>query len=171
MWESVLSTVAGGAVAAGAGVLTALMQGRQASMLRAEQQRREDRYRLHRDRVDAYLAFHTAASEARRVLQNLTDGTPEDDRERRAARNATHLAYVKIALIGGAEVVAAARRMMIHIDGIAYGRAAFEVDAWNDVLDPFQEAARYNLTGQHDLAPIIVDPPWPSPPAHPPSRT
>jgi hypothetical protein len=117
----VLSTITGGAVAAGAGLLTALMQARQATRLRRDDHIREDRYRLYRDRVEAYIAFHTLASKARRVMQDFAEDTSDDDAERREARNVAHLAFVKVALIGGAEVVAAARRVMINIDAFTCG--------------------------------------------------
>ncbi|GAA4670529.1 hypothetical protein [Phytohabitans rumicis] len=164
MWESMLSTMVGGAVAAGAGVLTTLVQARQASRMRYEQQQREDRYRLYQDRVEAYVTFHTLASKARRVLQDFTDDTADDDLERREARNEAHLTYVKIALIGGIEVVAAARRVMIKIDAVTYRREAFDSDLFRHVISKFQEAARRDLTGQDDLASILVETHWPDAP-------
>ncbi|GAA4457624.1 hypothetical protein [Phytohabitans houttuyneae] len=167
MWESILLTLTGGAVAAGAGVLTALMQARHATRLRREQREHEDRYRLYQDRVDAYIAFQTLASKARRVLQDFTDDTPEDDAERREARNAAHLAFIKVALIGGAEVVAAGRQMMITIDAVTYGREPYDSERYRTVLSGFRAAARHDLTGQDDLASIVADGDWPAPPPRP----
>ncbi len=167
MWESMLSTIVGGVVAAGAGGLTAFVQARQASRLRGQQQKHEDQYRLHQDRVPAYIAFRALAGKARGTLQDLTGDTPEGDAKRRDARNETHLAGIKIALIGGAEVVAAARRVMIHIDAITYGRDTFDTDAWSEVLAVFEEAARYDPTGLRDLASLMAVAAWPAPPPRP----
>jgi hypothetical protein len=54
-------------------------------------------------------------------MQDFAEDTSDDDVERREARNVAHLAFVKVALIGGAEVVAAARRVMINIDAFTCG--------------------------------------------------
>lgn len=138
--------------------------------MRYEQQQREDRYRLYQDRVEAYVTFHALASKARRVLQDFIDDTADDDVERREARNEAHLTYVKIALIGGVEVVAAARRVMIKIDAVTYRREAFDSDLFRQVISMFQEAARRDLTGQDDLASIIVETHWPDAPPRSRSR-
>lgn len=167
MWNAMLLTIAGGAVAAGAGVLTTLVQARQASRLRYEQYMREDRYRLYQDRVGAYIEFQTSASKARRVLQDLADDTAADDTKRREVRNAAHLIYVRIVLIGGSGVVAAARRMMIKIDAITFGREAFDCESYRQVLGQFQEAARLDLTGRDDLATIMAEAEWPDAPPRP----
>jgi len=166
MWNSILSTIAGGAVAAGAGGLTSLIQARQAAQVRAEVRDREDQYRLHRDRVDAYIAFHAAIGSMRRILQNAANSAEEGNSRCRAARNDTHITYVRIALVGSTGVVAEARRMMIHIDAVTYGRAPFDSVVWNDALDGFQNAARYDLTGLKDLPTIISEVEWPAPPPH-----
>ncbi|GIG88223.1 hypothetical protein [Plantactinospora endophytica] len=169
IWESALLTVLGGLMAAGAGLLAAVLQGRQAARARAEQQSREDRYRLHQDRVAAYLDFHLSASNARGVMQDVTGETEEADAERRAARNATQHSYVMVMLIGGAETIAAARRTMVYIDGVVFRREPFDAPAWSDIIGGFQQAARYDLTGHRDLAEIwrMVDWPPPPPRGHP----
>jgi hypothetical protein len=166
VWESVLLTVVGGLMAAGAGTLGAAMQARQTARVRADEQKREDRYRLHQDCVAAYTAFHLSASAARRIMQNTSGNTDDDGAERRAARNDTHLAYVKIALVGDAGVVIAARRMMIYIDTVVYRQARFDTGEWTSGLDSFQEAARFSLTGHRDLVHIMSDMDWPAPPQH-----
>lgn len=121
--------------------------------------------------MEAYIAFQTLASKSRRVLQDFVEDTPDDDVDRREARNAAHLAFVKVALIGGAEVVAAARRMMIKMDAYTFGREAFDSEQYREVLGRFQEAAPHDLTGQKDLAAIIAEAEWPAlPPRYRPPR-
>jgi hypothetical protein len=160
VWESLVSTAVGGVVAAAAGAVAMMIQSRQTARLRREQHEREDRYRLHQARVEAYLDFHTSASRTRAALQDFNSASGEDDVLRREARNATHLTYVRIALIGGTAVVASARRMMIHIDDITFGRTVFDASAWSNTLDEFQQTARQDLTGQRDLAAVTAQIDW-----------
>ncbi|MGW4467221.1 hypothetical protein [Micromonospora sp. NPDC004704] len=164
IWESVSLTVVGGVVAAAAGLLGAAVQARQAAQARRDQEKREDRYRLHQDRLATYVAFHLCASDARAILQDLVDDDDEDDAQRRAVRNETQGAYAKVVLLGGAEVIVAARRIMVFIDGVVYRREPFDSGAWSDVIGSFQEAARYDLTGHRDLADIWARHDWPAPP-------
>jgi hypothetical protein len=171
VWESVLLTVAGGVMAAAAGLLGAAVQERQAARVRQDQQKREDQYRLHQDRVAAYIAFHLPASRARGIMQDAAGGTGEDATQRRAARNETHSAYVKVVLIGGADVIVAEHRIMTYIDSIVYQRELFDSNAWSDAIESFQEAARHDLTGHQDLAGIRERLDWPAaPPRRPASR-
>lgn len=171
IWDSVLLTLVGGVVAASAGLLGSAFQARQTTRARREQHEREDQYRLHQDRVTAYIAFQDAVSRARRTIQNLVGDTEAEHAECRAARNEAHLAYVRVMLLGGSEVVAAARQTMIYLDGIVYRGEAFDASEWSAVNGWYQNAARHELTGQRDLPEIVAATDWPAPPPSPTGRT
>lgn len=152
IWESVLLTITGGLVAAGAGLLGTTLQVRQAARAGLAQHEREDRYRLHQERVAAYVEFAVSSGSARAAMQDLTSETDEDDDERRTARNDAQRHYLKIVLLGAAAVIVAARRMMAYADGVVFQRDPFDPDSWDDLLGSFLEAARHDLTGHTDLA-------------------
>jgi hypothetical protein len=172
IWESVLLTVVGGVVAAAAGLLGATLQARQAAQARQDQQKREDQYRLHQDRIATYVAFHLSASRARGIMQDVVGDAEEDDAQRRAVRNETQSAYIRVVLLGGAEVIMVARRIMAYIDSVVFRRGPFDSVIWTDAIGSFQEAARYDLTGHRDLADIWARADWPAPPPRrPPDRS
>src|SRR5687768_16338065 len=68
LWESIVIAAFGGVVALGSAWFGARWQAREAQRARREAYEREDRYRLHTIRVDAYKSFSLTAGAARRDM-------------------------------------------------------------------------------------------------------
>lgn len=110
--------------------------------MRAELYLREDKFRLHKERVEAYSAFYIKAGVARQVM---TSGA--ERRGLNKARNALWTTYTRLALVGGNDVAGAASRVLKYVNGVAYHGETFESARYRELVVEFQRVARLDVVG------------------------
>lgn len=154
MWQLVLLTALGGALTIAGTIAGHNWQAAENRRVRRERYEREDRYRLFRDRIEAYRAFNEAASA---VLRPALKSYQEADRDQSLvpsisqARMDTHSAYIVVRLIGDGDVVLAASKLLSEADEVRW-RKDFDPDRWGDLIINFVGAARTDLILEDDAS-------------------
>ncbi|MFC8620411.1 hypothetical protein ACFT9M_28880 [Micromonospora purpureochromogenes] len=148
VWESLLLTALGGGIGTAGTWLGSRMQATQAERVQREQHEREDRFRLHKERIEAYSAFYIAAGHVRQILAE--DRTLAD---RRGARSEMWQAFTTVLLVGHRDVLDAASDLLGYTDSVISNQQDFEQDHYSWLIHRLQHAARTDLTGASDLMP------------------
>jgi len=147
MLEALLLAGLGGVLAIAGTVAGQFMQARNAQHVRAEEFTREDRYRLHRDRLEAYREYHVALGGVRPVMALYSRS--KDDTELhntlKEERNKAWRAYTLVWLIGEEKVVDAASGLLKLVDDVTWHGAGFQPDLWGAGIRAYVEAARSDL--------------------------
>jgi hypothetical protein len=147
MLEALLLAGLGGALAIAGTVTGQYMQAHNAQRVRAEGYAREDRYRLYRDRLEAYREYHVSLGAARVVMALYSRS--QDDAQLlntlKEERNKAWRAYSLVWLIGEEKVVKAATVLLKMVDDVTWHGAKFQPDPWSDGIRASVEAARSDL--------------------------
>jgi hypothetical protein len=147
-WDSMLSAALGGLIGVTGTVLGSRMQAREAGRVRAEQHDREDRFRLHKERIDAYSAFYIAAGHARRVLSGQPSGTMAAD-----VRAEVWHAYTRVLLVGHRRVLDVADEILVYTTAVAFKGVSFDLDQYRGLISRLQHATRLDLIGADESEP------------------
>lgn len=155
IWQSLALAAVGGFIGIVASWLSASTQIRAADRARSAQYDREDRYRLHGERVEAYSKFYLAAGHVRATLRS----TEADQSVKLAARSALWERYTTMVLLAEANVLDIASEVLAYTDRVVQQGEAFEAAAYRGLIHRFQRAARADVIGLADLpaAPIETD--------------
>jgi hypothetical protein len=99
--QSLLLTAVGGILGISGTLIASRWQANEARQERGERYRREDRYRLSKDRLEAYSSFWLAAGEVRSLLGGGPVGEGGiSPSEAMSVRNGMFREFVRVALIG-----------------------------------------------------------------------
>jgi hypothetical protein len=145
--DSLLSAGVGGLIGTTGTLLAWRTQAKEARRIREEQYDREDRFRLHKERVEAYSAFYVAAGHARRTLRS--DPTEESAMEARA--EVWHK-FTRVLLVGDRPVLDAASDILAYVTAVAHEGRRFDVDHYSELIWRLQATARADITSP-DLLP------------------
>jgi hypothetical protein len=146
MVASLISTCIGGLIALSGSVVGQRLQARSASKSRVEQYSREDRYRLHRERVDVYSQFYVDMKVLRRAVMGVDPAARQSDEAVLEAQDAAWRTDAKLRLLGTSEVVIAARSMMRYLSSAVSG-GEFDLHQWSMLVSAYRTAARQDLIG------------------------
>jgi hypothetical protein len=150
MLQSVILTGFGGLLAITGAIAGYLLQNREARRARLESYKREDTFRLHQDRRQAYQDFHLTFVRAQPSLY-ATIESPGDVELRakvREARQEVHQSYLPLWHIAGPQVVQAARGILDVYDAVGWRDAPYSWDNWIDRVDCYVLAVRNDLLKQ-----------------------
>jgi hypothetical protein len=143
LWESaVLAGIGGGLTLIGTWA-GARWQAREAHRARAEQFAREDRFRLHRDRMETYASFLRAAGVMRAAMTRPSSAL--DDARKR--RNALWHEYARLRLIGADEVVHVAGSVLELANQFVWQGAKFDDERHGALITSYVQCARSDLLG------------------------
>ncbi|MEU8003217.1 hypothetical protein AB0B66_18830 [Catellatospora sp. NPDC049111] len=153
LWESILLAALGGVIAILAGVVGSRLQERTASRVRAELHAREDRFRLHKERVDAYAHFHVMASDALRALKFYSREPANADLRERLweKRNLVFYACIPIELFGHDSVNTTAWALIHYIDASSADPATFDQEVWTRLINDYRRTVRTAVIGEERL--------------------
>lgn len=152
VWESLLLTALGGGIGTAGTLLGMRMQAREAGRVRRQQCEREDRFRLHKDRIEAYSSYYVAAGHMRKAL--VSDADLEVKREVR--RELWH-AFTTIVLIGERTVLESASTLLVYADRVIAGDLKFDKKHYGELIWRLQRAGRADLIGVADLPTVTED--------------
>jgi len=143
LWESaVLAGIGGGLTLIGTWA-GARWQAREAQRARAEQFAREDRFRLHRDRMETYASFLRVAG-AMRAAMTRPSSVLEDARKR---RNALWQEYARLRLIGADQVAHVAESILELANQFVWQGAKFDDERHRALIASYVQCARSDLLG------------------------
>jgi hypothetical protein len=149
LWSSAILTALGGTIAIVGAWFGARFQAREARRARREAYDREDRFRLHKERVEAYSSFYIAAGHVRSVLFNETDQPT-----RISARSDLWATYTRIVLLGDLQFLQIAGSILKLADGVIRDGDTFSPEAFRELIQKLQRAGRADLIGAQDLAEV-----------------
>src|ERR1022692_322201 len=138
--QSLLLTALGGVLGVGGALLASQFQAREGRRVRREQDARDDRYRLSRERIDAYKAFYIAAGSARHAIDAGLSIKKVQER-----RQVLWEAFTLVALIGDANTWDHARTVLRVISDVAFDGSSLNVDEWNELIRVFIQSSRLEL--------------------------
>jgi hypothetical protein len=141
-WASAVSAVVGGLIGMVGTLLGARLQFKEAARVRAEQHEHEDTYRLHRDRMDAYVEFYLAFGSLRKAATGNVDEAALMD-----ARNEIWAWYTCILLLGERQVLDITKEILAFATEVAYDSDKYDDEALRVLSMRFQEVARRDLVG------------------------
>jgi hypothetical protein len=150
MLQSLVLTSLGGLLAIAGAIAGYLLQNHEARHARFESYNREDLFRLHQDRRQAYRDFHVAFIGARPAVNAAMD-SPDDTELRakvREARNVVLASYIPLWHVGAEEVVQAARNMMHDLHAVGWHGATSSWDDYVKLVDLYVLAVRNDLMKQ-----------------------
>jgi hypothetical protein len=153
MWQAILLTSLGAALAMVGTIIGHRWQAAESRRMRREGYEREDRYRLFRERVEAYRAFHLAASATRPILIDYSEailapqqhGPDKLDAALDEARQDAFRAFIFVRLIGNSTVVRAASKIMREIDHVYREGQPFDSLRWSERILDYISSARFDL--------------------------
>jgi hypothetical protein len=150
MLQPLLLTGFGGLLAILGTIAGYILQTREARSVRAGAYGREDRFRLHQDRREAYRAFHLAFGEARDVIELYMES--RDDiallKKVQDAREEAWRKHLTVWHIGAVEVVQAARKIMGELTDIGWNGATSDNERWIVLIGSYVLAVRNDLLGE-----------------------
>lgn len=154
MLQALLLALLGGCLAIAGTVTGQYMQSRNTHRSRIEGYEREDRYRLYRDRLDAYREYHVAVGGARRAMIMYSRATADADLHKALVeeRNKVWRAYTLVWLIGDESVVDTATQLFNMVDEVTWHDAEFEPPSWAERIRAFVRAARADLLPSASLS-------------------
>jgi hypothetical protein len=151
MLQSLALTALGGLLTIVGGIAGYLLQNREARRARSETYKREDLFRLHQDRRQAYRDFHIAFAGARPAVDAVTESP--DNAELRAkvreARNVVHVSWVPLWHVGADEVVKAARNILNDMVAVGWHGATSPWMDYAKLVDSYVLAVRNDLMKQN----------------------
>jgi hypothetical protein len=149
VWDALVLTALGGAIGTGGTWFGARIQAREAARVRSEQYVREDRFRLHKERVEAYSAFWVAAGNLRGHLDANARGirVPGGGLQQRELRNLLWDTYTRVALVGAKPVLDAASNILGYADRVISAGHPFDRDKFADLTGQLRRAGRADLAG------------------------
>lgn len=159
--DSLLATAVGGFIATTGTLLAWRTQAREARRIRIEQYEREDRFRLHKDRIDAYSAFYIAAGHARRILLGHSMDQPAQD-----VRAEVWHAFTRVVLVGDQMVLDVANDILAYVTDVVFKGTTFDVDHYRDLIWRLQATARADVNSAdllHRVSPLGVEESMPGP--------
>lgn len=158
MLQSLLLVGLGGVLAIAGTATGQYLQSRHTRRLRIDEYAREDRYRLFRDRLEAYREYHVAVGNARRVmgLHNRSVDDADLHEMLKEARAEAWRAYTLVWLIGEERVVNAASVLLDMVDSVTWHGARFEPDSWREEIQAFVGAARSDLLPENGSSNSMV---------------
>jgi hypothetical protein len=145
--DSLLSAAVGGFIGTTGTLLAWHTQAREARRVRMEQYEREDRFRLHKERIDAYSAFYVAAGHARPILGNRPTGQSAKD-----VRSELWHAYTQILLVGDRTVLDVANDILTYVTAIVFEGTTFEENHYRQLIWRLQAGTRADINSA-DLLP------------------
>lgn len=150
MLQSLVLTGFGGLLAITGAIAGYLLQNREARRARSESYKREDLFRLHQDRRQAYQDFHVAFVRNQPSLWATIDFPDDADRRAkvREARQEVHLSYLPLWHIAAEEVVQAARAILQIYDAVGWDSAPYIWGDWLNLVDSYTLAVRNDLLKQ-----------------------
>jgi hypothetical protein len=137
-----LSALFGGTIGVIGTLLGARTQIKEARQVRTEQYDRDDKFRLHKEKLEAYAKFYVAAGHGRRIL--MRDDTNMDDAA--DVRSECWHAYTKIVLIGDDDVLKVSGEILSHVTDIAFKELSFDRKYYEGLIRRLQTATRASLT-------------------------
>jgi hypothetical protein len=140
--QSLLLTAVGGILGISGTLIATRWQAREARQERIERYDREDRYRLTKDRIEAYSSFFIAAGEVRSLMWGKVvgdGGVPPS--EAMSVRNKLWQAFTYIALIGDPETRRRSAALVDYATSVARREKHFDSNEWGDRVDNFIAAA------------------------------
>lgn len=137
-----LSAFLGGTIGVIGTLLGARTQIKEARHVRTEEYARDDKFRLHKERLEAYSEFYIAAGHGRRVL--IQDDAVKDDME--AVRSECWHAYIKIVLIGDNDVLQVSGEILGHVTDVAFSQLPFDREYYKSLIHRLQTVTRSSLT-------------------------
>ncbi|WP_152991228.1 hypothetical protein [Frankia sp. R43] len=142
--SSILLTALGGILTVLGVYIGARYQAKEAAHARRETERREDRFRLHAERREAYVAFYRAVGGCRRAFALMTQ--PDWDRSSAGeARSNLWASWIVLRLIGKERVLESAGNFLSYVDGMLDGSTEFSNGEWRDLVNDYVENARDDL--------------------------
>ncbi|WP_157475713.1 hypothetical protein [Parafrankia sp. EUN1f] len=142
--SSILLTALGGILTAFGGYIGVRYQAKEAARARRETQQREDLFRLHAERREAYVAFYQAVGGCRRAFALMAQ--PGWDRpSAREVRSNLWASWIVLRLIGKEGVLEAASNFLSYVDGMLDGSISFSNEDWRDLVNGYVENARDDL--------------------------
>jgi hypothetical protein len=156
LWDSVLLAAVGGGLTTLGTWLGFRWQAREARQVRSEQLVRDDRFRLHKERMESYASFLREVGDARRALARFAASGNDPSEARRAARdqrNSLWKEYTTLSLIGAKDVVDAASSVLQLVTAVAWGDVRFDDKHYDDLVGVYMESARSDLLAQAALSP------------------
>ncbi|MFI5584392.1 hypothetical protein ACIA5G_05105 [Amycolatopsis sp. NPDC051758] len=147
LWESaVLAGLAGGLTMTGTW-LGFRWQSREARRGRTEQFAREDRFRLHNERLEAYSAFYLAAGHMRSGMRQLRLANPAASaaHEVHGQRRTLWEAFATVRLIGTDDVVEAASAVLAYATEVDHLETEFDIDHYDSLIRDYVRQARSGL--------------------------
>jgi hypothetical protein len=152
MLQSLLLVGLGGFLTIAGTVTGQYLQSRNVRRLRLDEYAREDRYRLFRDRLQAYHEYHVAAGHARSAMAvyNASENGVDLDKKLTKARSQVWRAYTLVWLIGEERVSERAKVLLDMVDDVARRGVEFQPDSWAEAIRAFVTAARSDLSRHSD---------------------
>ena len=142
IWESLVLTALGGGIGVAGAVAGARMQANDARRSRQEQYEREDRFRLHQERIAAYSRFYVIVGQLRASLGTDPQGQAALDK-----RAELWHAYTGVLLLGSEAVLKIAVEVVLQADNVVWRGAPLDRDAWRQLIRRLQLALRTDLIG------------------------
>lgn len=146
--NSLLSALVGGFIGTAGTIIAWRIQSREARLTRMEQYKREDVFRLHTEKIEAYSAFYRAAGHARRVL-----GYPPTDESAADVRSELWHAFTSVLLVGDDKVLEVANKILVHVTDAAFHSAVFDKSYYSTLIGQLQATARADISRSDLLSP------------------
>jgi hypothetical protein len=121
---------------------------RAADRVRRVQYAREERDRLHKERVDAYSKFYLAADQVGATLRSIIE--PDHPTEL-TVRRELWARFTTMVLVAEVGVLNIADEILNYTDGVIWRQEAFDAAAYRGLIHRFQRAARADVIGLVDL--------------------
>ena len=145
-WIPVVSVAVGGLIGVLGTLLGVRLQIKEAARARVEQYTREDRYRLNRDRIDAYASFDRAMGHARNVMSS----SKAEQSVLVDARDEVWARYSLVMLVGEQQVIGVVKEMMAYVNEVLDRSRKFDAIECLALVRQFRAAARGDLIGVGD---------------------
>jgi hypothetical protein len=147
LWESLVLSVAGGALALIGTWVGVRLQARDQKKIRAEQAERDNLLRLHSERVSAYAAFYREALDMRHGLSHVFHFPDSPEWKKYTSTHKKNLsdAYTLVLLIGTQKAATAAQSLTHYTDDAFFKQVDFSQQHFSELLWTFILHARASL--------------------------
>ncbi|MFI5895945.1 hypothetical protein ACIA5D_38195 [Actinoplanes sp. NPDC051513] len=154
IWESLALAAAGGVIGTVGTWVGARTQIRAADRARNVQYARDDKYRLHKERIEAYSRFYIAAG---RVRATLYSNPLPDEPTKLAVRRELWDKFTTMVLLAEASVLHVANDILDYTDSVFWRGERFQLDIYVELIQRLQRAARADVIGFADSASTSPD--------------
>lgn len=142
--SSILLTTLGGILTVFGVYIGARYQANEAARSRRETYKREDQFRLHAERREAYVAFYQTVGGCRKAFALMA--RPDWDRSSaREARSDLWRSWIVLRLIATEKVLESADHFLHYIDTMLDGSISFSNEKWADLVGNYVNNARDDL--------------------------